>query len=168
MTSDQFPNPARVTRTAIATACDVQLLFTTLNAADAELTLSFHDGVPSPLSLTIQGWFPANDPQSVDRRRDLRETVLPQFRPRAACVIPGIDGLREDVTAELAELIRFWRFSLGCHEFGPEFASSRLTVRNGILRDLVIARRFFLHEIPGLDAFAAALRGVAGHPGRRR
>ena len=49
---------------AMATACPAQLLINLLDAADAELGVSFHDGVASPPSLGVRRWRSTDDCQA--------------------------------------------------------------------------------------------------------
>jgi len=159
MAGDQFLDGGFLTRVAAAAARDAQVFFLMLDAADAELGISFHNGMASPLALTIHRWLPPHDAQGAAGSKRRRLAALLQFRPPTP---REIDAIRERLAAELAELTRLWRFSLGCHQFAPDFAHTSLTAREGILRDLVVGRRFFLDELPGLGGFAAALRAAAG------
>lgn len=169
MTSGQFHNGDDFARVAVDAVCDAQLLICTLNAANAELSVSLHEGVASPLNLTIHGW--RCHPwyrRGADGTVDPRVRVVWQFRPQKAYTIGPVDPLREDVATKCVALLRSLRFPLGGHQFAFDFAQLKLTAHNGILRDLVISRRFFFDEIPCLNPLAAALHRAAGLPLRRR
>ena len=66
----------------------------------------------------------------------------------------------------MSGFLRYCRVSLADCHFGLDFASGVLTAAKGLLRDFVIARRFFIEEIPGLHGLAAALRRPGGPSGR--
>ncbi len=153
-----------LTQCALAAACHTQLLVHNLRLANAELNISFHDGVASPPGLAVRHWLPADHgPAAVGQL----EQAIYRFWPAAARQVWNADELRAGTVAGISELIRFCRFSLGDYQFGLDFGHVQLTIRDGVLHDFVFGRRFFLHEVPGLGDFALALQRAGKLPSRR-
>jgi hypothetical protein len=165
--SRQSRNNEHLTQSAMAAACHAQLLIGSLGIADAELEVSLHDGAASPLGLVVHRWLSAaHDRQTARARQEQQEETICRFWPHAAGRILSAAELREEVAAGMSEFLRSCRLSLGDYQFGFDFASGQLTARKGLLRDLVVGRRFFMEEIPGMGGFAAAMRRTGGLLGR--
>ena len=164
----RFCNDDTLTQSAMATACRAQGLIAGPGIADAELEIRFHKGAPSPLGLVVHQWLPADDRQTARARRDRQEEAMCRFWPPAGGHILSAAELREELAVGMSELIRFCRFSLGNYQFGFDFGTSQITARKGLIRDFVFGRRFFLQEIPGLHALAAAFGSAGEVLGRKR
>ncbi|MGA2059639.1 MAG: hypothetical protein ABSG67_04085 [Thermoguttaceae bacterium] len=129
-----------------------------MQAADAELGVSLHDGASSDLGFTAKRWIPKQDCKIAHKRHVLQERILRQFCPDVSRDICDLCELRERVAAGLAELVRSCRFLFGDHQYELDFAQGHFTAKNGVLRDLFIGIRLFIDEISGLEDLAAMLR----------
>jgi len=127
-----------------------------LHVADADLNVSFHNSLASPLRVAVKQWVTAGHGQSALSEQ---ERIICRFWPSAARYARNADDLRNELAAGVSELIRCCRFSLGDHQFGFDFGHVQLTVRSGGLHDLLFGCRVFLREIRGMEDFALALRG---------
>jgi hypothetical protein len=146
MSDDDF---RRFIRLVLAAACEVQRLVWALGISDGTVSVGFHGGRAAPLRLDVSRW--------VKRQRHQPQESGPGS-PGADCPRTRFDlvQIRAKVEAILLKMAGHGVFWLGGRPFDLSYGRIDFTVRCGVVRDFVVARRILLDDLEGLDPLAAA------------